>query len=145
MFWSLRIFLFKHITNLSTTLVWKLDCRAFWNFCWHWLSGSQKLFTGKVCTYEVLRFGIIFIHLLSNNNMNIHAILLWKKILVKMRKTASLNVTWLHRYVYQMRYLVKPPKVSFTRHNNHTPKFYHPYFHWYFYQNTSVCMKLSRP
>ena len=61
-----------------------------------------------------------------------------KKNLVKMRKTA-LNVTWLHRYVYQMRYLVKPPKVSFTRHNNHTPKFYHPYFHWYLYQNTSVC------
>ena len=28
----------------------------------------------------------------------------------------------------------------YTRHNNHKPKFYHPYFHWYFYQNTSVCM-----
>ena len=23
---------------------------------------------------------------------------------------------------------------------NHTPKISHPYFHWYFYQNTSVCM-----
>ena len=77
------IFLSKHITNLSTTQVWKLDCRAFWNFCWHWLSGLQKLFTSKVLMYlwknEVLRFSIIFIHLLSNNNMNIHAILLWKK------------------------------------------------------------------
>ena len=24
--------------------------------------------------------------------------------------------------------------------NNPTQKIYHPYFHWYFYQNTSVCM-----
>ena len=24
--------------------------------------------------------------------------------------------------------------------NNHTQNIYHPYFHWYFYQNTSVCM-----
>ena len=103
LFWSLRIFLWTKppafsrqlffiaylfeyfFANTSQTLAQhrfensSLNCRAFWNFCWHWLSGSQKLFTSKVCTYEVLRFGIIFIHLLSNNNMNIHAILLWKK------------------------------------------------------------------
>ena len=24
--------------------------------------------------------------------------------------------------------------------NNHIPKIWHPYFYWYFYENTSVCM-----
>ena len=30
--------------------------------------------------------------------------------------------------------------VQYTRLNNPHPKFYHSYFHCYFYQNTSVCM-----
>ena len=38
---------------------------------------------------------------------------------------------------------VGPTKDKFTQHyirpNNRLPKFGHPYFHWYFYQNTSVC------
>ena len=28
----------------------------------------------------------------------------------------------------------------YTRLNNRLPKFSHPYFYWYFYQNISVCM-----
>ena len=32
--------------------------------------------------------------------------------------------------------------VQYTRRINHDPKIYHPYFHWYFYQNDHfVCIK----
>ena len=37
-----------------------------------------------------------------------------------------INLKWVSRTVAQA--------------NNHISKIQHPYFHWYFYQNTSVCM-----